>query len=203
MNEKPILFSTPMVQAILEGRKIQTRRIIKNVWDVMPEKEEGPVFAYKFKFYKGSTTAGDPVKIKCPWEVGMILWVRETWIPPHHKINPDEMDPLCYKATNPNPEKMKWKPSIFMPKKFTRIWLEVTDVRIERIQDITEEDAKSEGIKYVYDFHPLGTCEYGRSHASKAFQDLWDSLNKKRGFGWDINPWVFVINFKRIDHDSI
>ena len=95
-------------------------------------------------------------------------------------------------------------PSIFMPKAAARIWLEVTNVRVERLQEITEEDAVKEGIKNVFERNPHYDGTIGSAikinHLTQ-FRELWDSINAKRGYGWESNPWVWVIEFKRVDHD--
>lgn len=216
MKEIPILFSTPMVQAILEKRKTMTRRICKldtaNFDYDLQDKDYGPFLQDKY---------GDSINVKelSPYKTGDRLWVRETWLC-------DECDPDCpgrgnedecpfnrvgnccygYKAqyTSGGHENIKWRPSIFMPKAAARIWLEVTDVRVERLQDITVEDAIAEGVKKGQSYY------YGEPHAIKgspkcyntakeAFKGLWDSLNSKRGYGWDTNPWVWVVEFKKVE----
>lgn len=195
MAEKPILFSTPMVQAILDGRKSQTRRLVK------PQPPH-----HTFSRMKGGHGCEIEVAngyfMKPPYQSGDRLWVRETWFC-------DECDPDCagkenedecpfnhvgnccygYKAqyTTGWHEKIKWRPSIFMPKEAARIWLTVTEVRVERLQEISDCDAWAEGI---VDEVPFGT-------AQTLFRELWDSINAKRGYGWDTNPWVWVISFEK------
>ena len=174
MKERPILFNGEMVRATLDGRKTQTRRAIK------PQ----PGF-------QGNT----PIEcIHCPYgDPGDRLWVRETWAkgPQNHGWGEviykatfgAMMKPVCEGFT-------KWKSPRFMPRKYSRITLEVTGVRVERLQDITHRDALAEGVSYDVsksDGAPL-----------KRFQVLWDSNNAKGGFGWDDNPWVWVIEFKAI-----
>jgi len=145
MKERPILFSTPMVQAILEGRKTQTRRI----------------------------------KFKC--EPGDVLWVRETWrgLGSHY----------FYKATHDD-ENLHWKPSIYMPREVCRLFLRVINVRLEHLRDITEEDAIAEG------FAADGWARF----AGENFRDFWNDLNAKRGYSWESNPLVTVIEFERIEN---
>jgi hypothetical protein len=146
----------------------------------------------------------DPV-CNSPWGTGRvpryvaddILWVRETW---QKTIDPDTDDTLfVYKADNDDyvdldgePTKVKWKPSIHMPREAARICLEVKSVRVERLQDISEEDAKAEGVQPEEELK----TSYCSPHR-EAFHRLWDSLNAKRGYGWDSNPWVWVIGFER------
>ena len=191
---KPILFSTEQVQAILEGRKTMTRRVIKNI----PEGIHS-----NGMFLDGAT------EIKCPYQPGDILWVRETWYYEEHMHELTAGDPdlpsgrykhrYIYKASDPDyPVDVGvgdkgWRPSIFMPKEAARIFLEVTNVRVERLQEITEEDARAEGV-FPAEAHP-------HQHRD-AFADLWDSINLKRGFGWETNPWVWVISFMRTEEDA-
>jgi hypothetical protein len=176
--EKPILFSTLMVQAILEGRKTQTRRVIKCDFYV---ENDPPLTAYIPDYITGEP---QPVKLPCPYgQIGDRLWVRETFVYHHtgQLFYKTDIPVLCHKN-------WKWKPSIFMPRTASRITLEITDIRIERLQDISEEDCLSEGINYqgnAYD--TIG-----------AFSDLWDSINAKK-HPWQSNPWVWVIEFKRIE----
>lgn len=191
-KEIPILFSTPMVQAILEGRKIMTRRIVK-----FPKDYDGKAVFNNGHFglkYSSNEFNGCVHRLGPKWDAGDIIWVRESW-----KANEIPIGwPYHYKALNDtftHPENEKWKPSIHMPKAACRIWLEVTDVRVERLQDITEEDAKAEGAEKAYDVYPemarykLGFCR------------LWQSINGPES--WDANPWVWVISFKHIKHGNV
>ncbi len=164
MKERPIMFSGEMVRAILEGRKTQTRRVWKR-----PE------------LRKADWEIGDS-SIACPYgEVGDRLWVRETWCGGQHGM------PVHYKASWTEHEYgPAWKPSIHMPRKYSRITLEITGVRVERVQDMSVEDAINEGIG-LSSVDPLGS-----------FGQLWDSINAKCGYGWGVNPWVWVVEFKRV-----
>jgi hypothetical protein len=199
MKEHPILFSGEMVRAILEGRKTQTRRVItirtcrygipgwlwvKETWtpeyceDEPTEPKDGrPIF-----HYHSADTEFDP----------------DYWLWPHYRAT-DPTPELCYEDDEDGGDEPKciWRPSIFMPRWASRINLEIVKIRVERIQEITEEDAIAEGA-------PLGRIlGYGRlgmeSHR-EGFIDLWDEINDKRGFGWLSNPWVWVIEFKKIAH---
>jgi len=213
MREKPILFSTPMVIAILDGRKTQTRRVIKdkditNNFDI---DVDGSVYAY----IDPETGDSYPPTAIARHQIGDILWVRETWgfvgcekcggecctgAPDNYKG-----DDGCfvyrtnYGTTEDDsfpPSMFKWKPSIHMPRKAARIFLRVTNVRVERVQEITEEDALKEGCVPTFIDGAVLISAKGRFHA------LWESLNAKRGYGWEANPWVWVYEFERVSEDG-
>lgn len=197
MKERPILFSTPMVRAILEGRKSQTRRIIKpqpeysegmSKWVLYP-KQHPTVYADLINAYK-----------YCPYgQPGDVLWVRETWF--------DAGYYFIYRADSTD-DGFKWRPSIFMPKVASRLKLKVTDIRVERVQDITEEDALREGVEYMDNQMVEGEddpcriyCDYTDNEtilmsAKSSYKSLWKSINGKDS--WESNPWVWVIEFERI-----
>jgi len=189
--ERPILFSGEMVRALLEGRKMQTRRIIKPQPDIAdPELEKVLPAAWEDGF----------IDVECPYGIiGDRLWVRETFC--------EFLDDYIYKADEKLPPYHKWKPSIHMPRTACRIALEITGVRIERLQDISEDDALAEGIfKSTYDnyfhstLHPVkGTYQCWVS-ARQAFEMLWKSINGVNS--WEENPWVWVIEFRRVPHDQ-
>lgn len=189
MIEKPILFSTEMVKAILDGRKSQTRRIIKThtlkVLDCAAAIGE-------ISQYLSESQIIDKNNLKyilscSPYKIGMRLWVRETWALDSNGYH--------YKADNcifPK-ELGGWHPSIFMPKEASRITLEITDIRVERLWDITEDDACRDG-GFIYSSMYVDDKNYAKNR----FKILWDSINLKRGYCWDSNPWTWVISFKRI-----
>lgn len=205
MKERPILFSGPMVRAILEGRKTQTRRIAKEKiegrqcladedWEF---DENMPCFIDRF----GSCPVRDNLHL-CPYGVvGDRLWVRETFA--YALLHPDP-GTIIYRADfdNVRPTKLvrggRWKPSIFMPKEDCRIRLEITDVRIEKLNDISEHDALAEGVSIKVDAS-IAAAVAKDTPARMEFWHLWESINSKRGFGWTTNPWVWVLNFKRIN----
>lgn len=186
-----------MVQAILAGRKTQTRRIVK------PQPSSG---IRKSVFVKSGLEDGHGREIKPRYQPSDILWVRETWATVSSGI-------IEYKATYIEPytgsteidhigKKITWRPSIFMPREAARIFLKVTNVRVERLHEITEDDARAEGVKpirsalgqiYVQDDHSIGY--------RLAFEELWNEINAKRGYGWDTNPWVWVIEFEKINKE--
>ena len=182
-KERPILFSGEMVRAILDGKKTQTRRVAKGVaLEWLDDAGFDPEFVAKDNDL-------------CPYgKVGDRLWVRET-----HSIKEYDFDyHVTYfadgetKIFKSNVSGMftnkKTRPSIHMPRHFSRINLEITDIRVERIQDISDNDIESEGVEV-----------FGDSIVRKTlFTDLWNKINKKRGCGWDKNPWVWVVTFKRV-----
>lgn len=204
MGEKPILFSTPMVRAILDGRKTQTRRVIKG--DILPGWNQEKQTSCYLKVKDGRPYGN---VVKPSYHPGDILWVRETFFEyagvncccSHygHECKCDEYwyraDPeseFANKCEYPE-DRVKWKPSIYMPRKVARIFLNVKDVRVERVQEITDEDILSEG------FRMDNTAIFTKGYQG-AFKILWDSLNAKRGYGWDENPWVWVYKFERLNN---
>lgn len=212
MKNIPILFNTEMVRAILAGEKTQTRRIAKysaqRVYDFAcadgkwyetynPKNPPG----HLIEWYLSMGTVG-------PYMIGDVLWVRETWSTHYDGIHPDLV--YCYKADGINlkaecapGENNRWYPSIHMPREAARIFLKVKDVRVERVQDISFEDCKQEGI---WDDYKTYSAEYHDNLAKVAyprcFAQLWDSTIKPvdiERFGWAANPWVWVITFERCD----
>lgn len=199
-KEHPILFSTPMVQAILEGRKTQTRRIVK-----FPLRHP----EYELRIGEGETA---PPVCFCKYSVGDILWVRETWgrIQPTH-ATPDGRPydgwftfKADYEDEKPGWEEGNyifsgWKPSIHLPRKVCRLFLEVENIKVERLHDISEEDAISEGVEQNRDgswhdyIEPNRLCQ---DAAKPSFHSLWMKINGEKS--WQSNPWVWVISFKPI-----
>lgn len=187
---KPILFNTEMVRAILDGRKTMTRRVIKdkditNNFDI---DVDGSAYAY----INPETGDSCPPTAIAKYQVGDILWVRETW-------SKDENGEYVYRANYGTteddsfpPSMFKWKPSIHMPREAARIFLKVTNVKVERLQDITEEDALKEGAKAYGPNNCSGTS------ARIAFAELWDGVYNN----WRENPWVFVYEFERVSEDG-
>lgn len=223
---KPILFNTPMVQAILGGRKTATRRIVKF------KGAKNPIWTGYVKdglnLYNGKNEVCNE---KPPYRVGDILYVRETWYAEndliswqfskyYYKADYTEAD-LIWEDYNADieiysdfPACIKWRPSIHMPKEAARIFLRVTDVSVERLQDIITGDYKTplninaEGL-----YEPCGKCTHVNGDCKDfisqnncrlldEFKELWDSTvdKKHRGFyGWNANPWVWVIKFERLE----
>lgn len=195
MRERPILFNTEMVKAILDGRKTCTRRLVK----FLPGKN--PQWTGYIKdglmLYNGKN---EPCIRKALYQPGDILYVRETWHKYTKRVGNGEFCHLAefygYKASIANSEDANepWKPSIHMPKEAARIWLKVTDVRVERLQEMDKTDALKEGID-------PRLC-INLSHALTKFKKIWDSTIKKSDldiYGWEANPWVWVIEFERCE----
>lgn len=192
MAIKPILFNTKMVRAILDGRKDATRRIVKGF---IPDDAVWGYTAFTPKGYiscRGTFADGYGEKFfKLPCESGDILYVRETW-----KKAPNGYYYYEDWQRNDIADITKWKPSIHMPKEAARIWLKVTDVRVERLQEITSEQICREGVEVEYP-HVLNGEE-----KRYAFSRLWDSTIKKSDldrYGWNASPWVWVIEFERCE----
>ncbi|EPA2391887.1 TPA: hypothetical protein ACRMT2_001629 [Pseudomonas aeruginosa] len=195
-RERPILFNDQMVRAILEGRKTVTRRVVKPQPDFLGSMVD-PNTPFK------TLDAGLHARITCPYgEPGDRLWVRETWGLQVRSYGGGAGEFIVYRATNPDAiyckssegreYPVKWKPSIHMRRHSSRILLEITAVRVERLQDISNDQAIAEGI----DTHPMGFYGNGCITAGGAFLELWESINGEGS--WAANPWVWVIEFKRV-----
>lgn len=174
MKERPIIFSTEMVRAILDGRKTQTRR---------PHAK-----AFSINHPLG--------KANCPYHPGTKLWVKETFqYAADMGLCHKDDDYIIYRADTggeewkENLEGWRWRSPGCMPKIASRITLEITATRVERIQQITSADIKAEGVSLTLDYGPIYQHE---------FAQLWNSMYAKKGFGWEVNPWVWVISFRRI-----
>jgi len=235
MKERPIIMGAESVRAILEERKTQTRRVINprkyNVggWDMPVSKSD---IEAGYPVYQDNNGDFHSVVERCPYgKVGDRLWVRESWgVGCRPDPNSGWVDGIEYKADEVylddrealhlrviddqdlyKYEKEGWSSPIFMPRWASRITLEITDIRVDRVQDITEEDAIAEGTRKDLD----GWTDYSKKHvnnqdypkfggmcrkiletATESYRTLWDSLNTKRGYPWEKNPWVWVVTFK-------
>ena len=246
VNRTFLSFRLEFIPAIREGRKTQTRRVIKSIapeWELNPILERvytgvfewdkhpwpwrmtNPKQKYNGRFgvfvqYQTDVDDYATTFIPCPYgAAGDQLWVRETWQTrrewDHLKpsLLPEDADLwwpanwASHRALNAKPGKNR--PSIFMPRWASRITLEVERVWVERVQDISDEDADAEGIfnesgKHLWycdgqSFSPDQQCACGERSPHEEFADLWDSINAKRGYGWDINPWCWCIEFSNLD----
>ena len=226
MREHPIVFSTPMVQAILEGKKTQTRSVIKP----QPSKDEPNINYCTIEGFQtappgeeiwADTEKGESVQLKPKYEKGDVLWVRETWT--------KDVEGFIYKADLEDWQlqrfdswNYKWKPSIHMPRKAARLFLKVKSVRVERLRDISEKDAKAEGVekfnkcKTLYrdrirnqviacggGAYPIVHCvdcdKFKNTSFKNGFMFLWEALNAKGGYSFKSNPYVWVYEFMRVE----
>jgi hypothetical protein len=244
--DRPILFNGEMVQAILDERKTQTRRIIKpqpdrslvlgdtlKTWTYDPDGKPCLALAWRDLWsHPGMDLAGAAF---CPYGApGDRLWVRETWIadPPHDDTwdyylfsdgAHENFDALPERYKNPKhvihraswsgPD-LRWRPSIFMPRWASRITLEVVNVRVERVQEIGRDDAIAEGMMYqdtgknqwgnprpswTWNKDHLGSADDCLDTPQFAFGNLWNEVNEKRSYPWEVNPFVWVIEFRRVE----
>jgi hypothetical protein len=228
MKERPILFSAPMVRAILEGRKTQTRRVMK----VQPTLHDFGAGGVKFAIVKPETSpgyeavgcdiikAGDTAYAKMPYGApGDRLWVREAWA---YRLDHDHLSPTQLIAAGVR-EAWFWadgpghccntgcagaagriRASMHLPRAYSRITLEITDVRVQRVQDISEEDARDEGVStlplaMMKRWVPSGPDNGVPVEMREVFAHLWDSINAKRGFSWASNPWVWSVTFAKAE----
>ncbi len=202
---KPILFNTDMVKAILDGRKSVTRRVVKPpALGKMVFADNGECIG-SFDYEVGGDVY--PIVDDAPYQPGDILYVRETWA-----LVPDENhDPLyryCFKADNGNVLVERWRPSIHMPKEAARLFLRVTEVRVERLREIDNAGARAEGCDgRSEEPQDGGLSDWQKQYdfSVEKFQSVWDSTIKKADlprYGWDANPWTWVIEFERISKEE-
>jgi hypothetical protein len=192
MVERPILFSGPMVRAILEGKKTATRRIVKRQGDMEFDPADPHFGPYWLSYVTDAD--GEAARVRCPYgSPGDRLWVREG-----HALDGSQ---VFYRAGHAEAQSsgprvdIRWRPSIFMPRRASRITLEITGVRVERLQQISEADAMAEGCPLINPdpFIP----GHGGSSASGWYSQLWEDIN---GAGsWDANPWVWVVEFRALE----
>jgi hypothetical protein len=193
MKERPILFKGEMVRAILDGHKTQTRRVVKPQSAILTDELARGLGVQP-------PAAQNPPVIPCPHGTpGDRLWVRETWAHERDGTGCPDDTGVLYRATDPGWDDegtgLRWRPSIFMPRWASRILLEITDVRVQRLMEISEEDARAEGID-LQGFRSLTEGIAGREHRIK-FHDLWEDIH---GDGsWNTNPWVWAITFRRLE----
>lgn len=217
MKERPILFSAPMVRAILEGRKTVTRRVVKPQPELLTVSNDVPFGKAGHRSNVGWWWRGEQLAqigkegflARCPYgQPGDRLWVRETWgVHDQGFDTAEESHFVVYRADADRPEPLRWRPSIHMYRADSRITLEVTGVRVERLWDITTEQAIAEGLEGT---RPSNLCEMAwRDYAMSkhdpfewfgrpvdSFHSLWVSINGIES--WDANPWVWAVEFKRV-----
>lgn len=221
VKERPIIFSGEMVKAILDGKKTMTRRAVKTQpRDECTEIATSACFGHVE--YRSTSedrqTQSILAKIKCPYgKIGDRLWVRET----HHVVGgtadyeieeikqglQDIKNFASYKADGyGNPCDGGWASPMFMPRWASRILLEITDIRVERLNDISEADCEKEGFRFYplsrICFKPCSTKHpsgHGSNNYKSIFGEYWDTLNAKKGYPWSSNPWVWVVEFKVVE----
>jgi hypothetical protein len=197
-KETPLLLSGPMVRAFLEGRKSQTRRVAGNdpQWSFRPRPDSNP---HDMSTWDKVSPYGGP---------GDLLWFRERWATwkgcdcMKPSLLPANACALWYAADGgcTDEERGKWRPSLFLPKWACRCWAEITQVRVQRLQEIiwSADDMMAEGIIYDADAPMIGPCEGDAGNLVEQFAALWDDLNGKRpGCSWADNPFVWVLSFRR------
>lgn len=224
MTDHPILFNSDMVLAILDGRKTQTRRIINlpncytsggtvanKPWLYWEEMPNGEQWCFRTDTRRGH---GLLHELKCPYGVpGDLLWVRETLIRwcesmsldyPYYAA--DKTPVIQNEHANVYPGiRLSWlwkghtRPSIHMPKWACRLWLKVKSNRVERVQEISWQDCKAEGIALVGDEFVFNNQKQQQSLLITKFMTLWDSIYAKHGHGWEVNPFVWVTEFERYE----
>ena len=212
MRERPILFNTEMVMALLNGTKTCTRRVVRYKYSNTEIKIKKDKYGARLiEIQKDENSDGSTyhkllpfVEKEAPYRLGDILYVRETWCLRY------DGEKYFYKADKNTPREEKrlidynntsWRPSIHMPKEAARIWLKVTDVRVERLQDITDDGAKAEGANWKNGKN-VGWEEKMRRTAVERFAEIWNSTIKKSDldrYGWNANPYVWVIEFERCE----
>lgn len=207
MGEKPIIFSSEMVRAILDNRKTQTRRVITQINKCREFITETKQFVAAQELLNDNPRAAEAYRVFCPYGApGEKLWVRETC-----KYGGFILGMLVsYLATKTDIQEVmnvgkpngwetfrekyshRWCPSIFMPRWASRIILEIVSVRVQRVQDITDDDAEAESFLYFGETLTEPTPR-------EKFREYWDKLNAKRGYIWIANPWVWAVEFKRLE----
>lgn len=230
MAIKPILFNTEMIRAILDGRKTVTRRLVKpqpksklcytfagsdcGTWGY-PSKTAHESWGEEYRLPDNITKEDFEKRWNPPYHADDVLYVRETWSPIYPDKESNEVCGYIYKEDSleeydnryPDGEDYqwggKWRPSIHMPKEAARIWLKVTDVRVERLQEITVDGCHREGINIETSAVTDGeTLNRNHDFSLEKFETIWDSTVKKSdldSYGWDANPYVWVIEFERCE----
>lgn len=210
-REHPIIFSAPSVRAILDGRKTQTRRVIRQ-----REKDHGVWVEYSPDL--GYSPASIAAQYRCPYgALGDRLWVRESWFPdtpidgwsgdiewmgcgrpasgvPKRYRSPEH----CLYGATWSGVSLKWRPSIFMPRWASRITLQVVGLGVERLQGISWFDIRAEGTSCPEHDFPGGTCINECPSLREAFRRSWNAINGERGYRWRTNPWVWVVHFRMV-----
>lgn len=219
VRERPMLFNGEMVRAIREGRKTKTRRVVNPRYPFeVDEREDGSLWPFFPSYVTGEP---DVEWLECPFgEPGDRLWGRETYRGHTGSIVQDgapdgyelclayaaggysgtlRVDSAAYNRHIGDPAR-RWRPSIHMPRWASRITLEITEVRVERVREITEEDARAEGCSWSDGAPEVDTGQFTEQpyEAREEFQHLWNAVSEPR-FGWDADPFVWVVSFRRVE----
>lgn len=195
MSDKPIIFSAPMIRALLDGRKTQTRRVLKP--QPLADMSLVGIYAPKLTAVFGYEAPDSDLKVRLRFMPRDRVWVKEKYaIVPStayrmsegvkQTVNPSDSDMAAVYAAGWERSKPSWKSPMFMPKWASRITLTVTDVRVQRLYEISSADVRAEGV------------EWGIADYRDRYHDLWDKLNAKKGYGWDTLPWVAAYSFEVI-----
>lgn len=200
MKERPIIFSAPMVRAILSGAKTQTRRVVKVRCHSICEGDDGKLWPWS-----EDAELAEDFWHPCPFgKPGDRLWVRETWGALPHMLGGFQMDSLRYRADGEYQNEhgaWRWRSPLHMPRRASRITLEITDVRVERLQDISEADAVAEGCKPIRpELVQDGLIVRPGRSAVEEFRLVWEEIHG--GGSWEKNPWVWVIEFKKLEQQE-
>lgn len=200
MRERPILFSAPMVRALLAGTKTQTRRVVKGI---DPANLDSTMTKAQWRQVNRDRPVSFGPTYFCPYgQPGDRLWVRETWAFGIHALaaKRDEDGPFVYAADGTTHGRLceRWRPSIHMPRHACRLILEITGVRVERLHEISEADARAEGCPFTWDGKqyepPLPQVDSWQGYGRASFSLLWSQINGADS--WTANPWVWVVEFR-------
>lgn len=241
-NERPVIFSGDMVRAILDGRKTMTRRVIKKaMWPFVEEVlrvnghwtfevMDGTIISpygypgdrlwvretHVFESYEDEPKSSPDRRPIFYYKGDGTEWDEPYWLYPHYRAT-DPAPDLYYEdgdGMEMDDPQCKWRPSIFMPRWASRITLEIVNIQVERVQEISRDDSFREGVEAINPYAIDPNLQAGWPAAFKdyqnkenfftanpiaSFQTLWNSINGKSGFGWDVNPWVWVIDFKTLE----
>jgi hypothetical protein len=217
MKERPIIMSAESVRAILDGRKTQTRRLIKSVrcrrsgqiTEFGESDTNGYDFHYRNRWAQWNDVSNEKMVNRCPYGIiGDRLWVREAFA----TVECNRAKACAYKEKYENAS-VKWKSPIYMPRWASRLTLEITDIKVERLQDMRQRDAIAEGVTPLDKIvkgsdvvHPVGAIpkdvELVGNDYLGAYKTLWNSINAKRGYSWESNPWVWVISFRVVNNEG-
>ena len=203
VKERPIIMSAESVNALLSGAKTQTRRVVKPQ-PVDDGRAPVPFYPYPSVARSGMMVQNIPARYGRP---GERLWVKETWAP--RPLAAPDAPSVRYRAdcegalATEEASGVRWTSPLFMPRSVSRITLELTEVSIERLHDVTEDDALAEGYEFWRSAMLQGESERYSGAAREGYRVLWDKLNAERGFPWTANPWVWVLSYTRLEAEEV